>query len=401
MRTRHDVLIVGGGIIGLATARALLRARPALGVLVVDKEDTVGRHQTGHNSGVLHSGIYYTPGSLKARLCLSGKAAMERYADEHAIPYARVGKLIVAVDDSELERLDDLKARAEANGVPDVRIVEPDEIAEIEPRVVGRRALYAPHTAVIDYRGVSSALADEVHAAGGEVRVGVEVLRVEARARGVAAVTREGEIEAATMVGCAGLQSDRLAQRSGLRPSTRIIPFRGDYYTLVGAAAAFVNGLVYPVPDPAFPFLGVHFTRKVDGTTVAGPNAVLALAREGYRRTAFRPRDAIEALSYPGILRFVMRHGGVAAQEVWRDVSKRAFLADMQRYVPDVEGKDAVFGPSGVRAQAMRRDGTLVDDFVIEGRERMMHVLNAPSPGATASLAIGEEIANRAFRDLL
>jgi L-2-hydroxyglutarate oxidase LhgO len=401
MRTRHDVLIVGGGIIGLATARALLRARPGLGVLVVDKEDTVGRHQTGHNSGVLHSGIYYTPGSLKARLCLSGKAAMERYAAEHAIPYARVGKLIVAVDDAELERLDDLKARAEANGVPDVRIVEPDQIAEIEPRVVGRRALHAPHTAVIDYRAVSSALADEVHAAGGEVRVGVEVLRVEARPRGVAGVTREGEIEAATMVGCAGLQSDRLAQRSGLRPSTRIIPFRGDYYTLVGAAAAFVNGLVYPVPDPAFPFLGVHFTRKIDGTTVAGPNAVLALAREGYRRTAFRPRDAIEALSYPGILRFVRRHGGVAAQEVWRDVSKRAFLADMQRYVPDVEGKDAVFGPSGVRAQAMRRDGTLVDDFVIEGRERMMHVLNAPSPGATASLAIGEEIANRAFRELL
>ena len=395
------MLIVGAGIIGLATARALLHERPGLRVAIVDKEDAVGRHQTGHNSGVLHSGIYYTPGSLKARLCIDGKAALERYAEERGIPFSRVGKLIVAVDESELGRLEDLRTRAIANGVDGLRVLAGGEIPEVEPRTVGVRALHAPHTGIIDYGAVATALADEIRELGGEITLGIEVQRVEPRARGLAAVTTDGEIEADTMLACAGLQSDRLARASGFRPSTRIIPFRGDYYTLVGEAAEYVRGLVYPVPDPAFPFLGVHFTRKLNGTTVAGPNAVLALAREGYGRWSFHLRDAVEAVGYPGIARFVLRHGRTSAKEVWRDLSKKAFVADMQRYVPSVTAADAVFGPSGVRAQAMRPDGSLVDDFLIEGGARMMHVLNAPSPAATASLAIGREIASRALRDLL
>jgi L-2-hydroxyglutarate oxidase LhgO len=398
---RYDVLVVGGGIIGLATARTLQRLRPGLRLAVVEKEPALGRHQTGHNSGVLHSGVYYKPGSLKATLCTRGKQAMEEFATEHEIPFERVGKLIVAVDETELPRLDDLRDRATANGVPGLRELAREEISEIEPAVVGVRGLHVPYTGIIDYSAVTAALAEEVRAAGGEIQVGEEVVRTTPTSRGVTVTTRGQDLETRTVIACAGLQSDRLARRSGLSVPLRIVPFRGDYYTLVGRAAELVRGLVYPVPDPQFPFLGVHFTRKMDGSVVAGPNAVLSLARERYRRTGFDPRDAYSALTFPGIWRFVVRHGRLAASEVWRDAVKRAFVADMARYVPAVTGADARFGPSGIRAQAMRRDGTLVDDFVIEGRDRMMHVLNAPSPGATSSLAIGEEIAGRAISDLL
>jgi len=398
---RYDLVVVGAGIIGLATARALLLARPGTRLAVVDKEPALGRHQTGRNSGVLHSGVYYAPGSLKAQLCRRGKDAMERFADQHAIPYRKLGKLIVAVDDSELPRLADLRLRAEANGVPDLRELEAGEIAAVEPSVVGVKALHVPHSGVIDYRAVLAALANEVREGGGEVIFDREVVRLTGNAAGVAVETHDVSIEAAAVVACAALQSDRLARRSGIRADTHIVPFRGDYYTLGGASAELVRGLVYPVPDPRFPFLGVHFTRKVDDTVVAGPNAVLALAREGYRRSSFELRDAASALGFPGVWRFALRHGRIAWAEVWRDLSKRAFVADMKRYVPAVSGDDAVFGPSGIRAQAMRADGSLVDDFVIVGGERTMHVLNAPSPGATASLAIGEELASRALRDLI
>jgi L-2-hydroxyglutarate oxidase len=402
MSSRHDVLVVGAGIIGLATARALLLGRPELKVLVVDKEPEVGFHQTGHNSGVLHGGVYYTPGSLKAAFCIRGKDLMERYADDKGISIARRGKLIVAVQESELERLAELGRRAAANGVRGLRELAGEEIAELEPNAVGIRALHAPETAVIDYRAVTHALADDVRSLGGEVRLGCAITRVTANDAGVTAGTDGGDpIEATHLIGCAGLQSDRLARLAGLRPPARIVPFRGDYYTLRPQAADLVRGLIYPVPDPAFPFLGVHFTRKHDETVVAGPNAVLALARERYRRLAFRPRDALSSLAYGGLWRFARKHGRIAAAEAWRDLSKRAFVADMQRYVPAVRGEDATFGPSGIRAQAMTPQGGLVDDFLIEGTSRLMLVLNAPSPGATASLAIGEELASRAFQDLI
>jgi (S)-2-hydroxyglutarate dehydrogenase len=402
MSSRHDVLVVGAGIIGLATARALVLERPALRVLVVDKERDVGFHQTGHNSGVLHGGVYYTPGSLKAAFCIRGKDAMERYADEKGISLARRGKLIIALDESELERLAELGRRAAANGVPGLREVGGGELAEVEPNAIGIRALHAPQTAVIDYHAVTRALADDVRSLGGEVQLGRSVTSVSRTASSVIAGTDGGEpIEAKHLIGCAGLQSDRLARLAGLRPSARIVPFRGDYYTLRPAAAALVRGLIYPVPDPAFPFLGVHFTRQHDDTVVAGPNAVLALARERYRRLAFDPRDAVSSLAYGGLWRFAVKHGRIAVAEAWRDLSKRAFVADMQRYVPAVRAEDATFGPSGIRAQAMTPQGALLDDFLIEGGSRVMFVLNAPSPGATSSLAIGEELASRAFHDLL
>jgi (S)-2-hydroxyglutarate dehydrogenase len=326
---------------------------------------------------------------------------MERFADEHGIPFRKLGKLIVALEESELERLAELRVRAAANGVPDLRDLGGGEIGEIEPNVIGVRALHVPHTGVIDYRAVLTALADEIRGGGSDILLAREARSVSENARGVVLETSQGPLDAGAVIACAALQSDRLAQRSGVVAGTRIVPFRGDYYTLTGASAGLVRGLVYPVPDPRFPFLGVHFTRRVDDTVFAGPNAVLALAREGYRRASFVRRDAFAALGFRGVWRFALRYRRIAAAELWRDLSKRAFVADMRRYLPAVSGADASFGPSGVRAQAMRADGTLVDDFVIEGGSRSMHVLNAPSPGATASLAIGEELARRALRDLI
>jgi (S)-2-hydroxyglutarate dehydrogenase len=397
----YDVAVIGGGILGLATARALQRQRPGLKLALLEKEPALASHQTGHNSGVLHSGVYYTPGSLKAELCRRGKEQMEAFAAEHEIPHRKLGKLIVALDESELGRLSDLETRATANAVPDLRVLDGPEIHEIEPEAIGIRALHVPHTGVIDYVAVSDALAREVRAADGDVLLGREVERAVPTSRGVALQTREDEVRAAAVVACAGLQSDRFARRSGIAADTKIIPFRGDYYTVGGASAALVRGLVYPVPDPRFPFLGVHFTRKIDDTVVAGPNAVLSLARESYRRLAFNPRDAVEAVAFRGVWRFALRYGRIAAGELARDVWKRAFLADMRRYVPAVSGEDITFGPSGIRAQAMTSGGALVDDFVFAGGDRMLHVLNAPSPGATSSLAIGETIAAKALADLL
>jgi L-2-hydroxyglutarate oxidase len=397
----YDVVVVGAGIVGLATARALLQRRPGLSLAVLDKETTPGRHQTGHNSGVLHSGIYYAPGSLKARLCRAGKEALERYADERGIPFERCGKLIVALGPAELDRLDELHRRAVANGVEGLRVLDGDELREVEPSATGYRALHVPRTGIIDYGAVTKAFADDVFAAGGELLTGQPVRGFELNARAVRIDTESGSIAARAVVTCAGLQSDRLARLAGAKPPVRIVPFRGDYYTLGPATQGLVKGLVYPVPDPAFPFLGVHFTKRLDGSVIAGPNAVLALARERYRRAALNLRDAGSALAYPGSWRFAARHLRVAAGEVWRDVSKRAFVRDMQRYVPDVRGDDVSFGPTGIRAQALARDGRLVDDFLIVGSERMMHVLNAPSPAATASLAIGDELAERALRDVI
>jgi L-2-hydroxyglutarate oxidase LhgO len=396
-----DVVVIGAGIVGLATARALLAKRPALRLAVLEKEASPGTHQTGHNSGVLHSGIYYKPGSLKARLCTEGKRLLEQYAAEREIPFDACGKLIVALDASELQRLEELHRRATENGVEGLRVLDGDELREVEPHATGTRALHAPRTGIIDYGAVTRAYAGDVEAAGGTILTGRAVRSFDPRSRELWIGTDTGALRARAVIACAGLQSDRVARLAGARPPVRIVPFRGDYYTLGRDTEGLVRGLVYPVPDPAFPFLGVHFTKRLDGSVVAGPNAVLALARERYRRAAVDLRDAVSALTYPGSWRFAARHVRTGAAEVHRDVSKRAFVRDMQRYVPSVRADDVTFGPTGIRAQALGRDGTLVDDFLIVGTERMMHVLNAPSPAATASLAIGEELAERALRDVI
>jgi L-2-hydroxyglutarate oxidase LhgO len=389
-----DVVVVGAGIVGLATARCLLQRTPALKLAVVEKEDAIATHQTGHNSGVVHSGIYYVPGSLKARLCTQGKAALEQLVAERGLAHERCGKVIVALSESELPRLEELERRAQANGVQGLRAIGADELREVEPNAVGIRALHATQTGIVDFREVAAALADDVRAGGGEVLLGREVVAIAERGGRVEVTTSGGELEARAVVACAGLQSDRLAALSGASPDRpRIVPFRGDYYTLRPHASGLVNGLVYPVPDPELPFLGVHFTKTIGGKVIAGPNAVLALAREGYRRLALSPRDAAATLTFPGFWRFARSHLRFGLGEQWRDVVKSAFVRDMQRYVPAVRAEDVEFGPSGIRAQALGRDGRLVDDFVLERSGRVLHVLNAPSPAATASLAIAEHLA--------
>lgn len=392
MAQPYDVIVVGGGILGLSTARRLLLERPGLRLALLEKEQALASHQTGRNSGVVHSGIYYLPGSLKARLCVAGKRALELYADERDLARSERGKLIVALDESELARLAELERRGRANGVDGLRVLEGDALRAIEPNVAGIRALHAPTTGVIDYSQVAASFAEDVRAAGGEIELSEEVMAVVERRGLVDVQTRGGARTARAIVACAGLQSDRLAHSS-----TRIVPFRGDYYTLSQRAADLVHGLVYPVPDPNFPFLGVHLTKQVDGTVIAGPNAVLSLAREQYRRAAFSLRDAAATATYIGFWRFGARHLRTGAAELWRDLSKGAFVRDIQRYVPAVTEEDVRFGPSGIRAQALGRDGRLLDDFVIEGGGRIVHVVNAPSPAATSSLAIGGHIARLAL----
>jgi len=394
--TRYDVVVVGAGILGLATARQLLLARPQLRLAVLDKEAQIATHQTGHNSGVVHSGIYYAPGSLKARLCTAGKAALERYVAERGLPYERCGKLIVALDDRELPRLAELERRAIANGVRGLRMLDDEELREVEPHAAGIRALHAPETGITDYRAVTAAFADDVREAGAELHLATAVTALTERDGTVVVETTGGDFAASALVACAGLQADRLAALGGTRPAVQIVPFRGDYYTLKPPARTLVNGLLYPVPDPAFPFLGVHFTRMTNGRVIAGPNAVPALARERYGRADVDLRDLRSTLGFRGFWRFARRHYRFGAGEVWRDVVKRAYVRDMQRYLPAINAADVEFGPSGIRAQALGRDGTLVDDFVLERTGRQLHVLNAPSPAATASLAIAEHLATQA-----
>lgn len=391
-----DVAIVGAGILGLAVGREVLRRRPDTSVVVLEREAEVAAHQTGHNSGVLHAGLYYTPGSLKARLCREGKALVEAYADEKGIPYERCGKLVVALDESELERFEALRLRAVENQVPGLEVVGPERIREIEPHAAGIRALWSPGTGIIDFRRVALAYADDVRAGGGRIETARAVTRIQARGEEVVLATTSGDLVASRVIACAGLWADRVARSSGDRVRERIVPFRGDYYSLTPDARALVRGLIYPVPDPRFPFLGVHFTRRIDGQVWAGPNAVLAFSRTGYRRRDVSPRDLADALTYPGFLRLAMRYWRTGAAEMWRDLRRAAFHRELARYIPELRADQLVFGPSGVRAQALDPDGALVDDFRFGGAGRIMHVRNAPSPGATASLAIATEVVNRA-----
>jgi (S)-2-hydroxyglutarate dehydrogenase len=396
---RYDITVVGGGLIGLATAYRLLEAKPGLRLAVVEKEPELARHQSGHNSGVIHAGLYYTPGSLKARLCREGMEALKQFADERGIPYELCGKLVVALDESELAPLAELKRRGFANGLRGLREVDADAIRELEPHAAGIRALHVPETGIIDFRRVAAAYADEVQGAGGEILVGSRVIGLERGRNGGRRVTLErgDPIHAENVVACAGLQSDRVATLTGsASPAYRIVPFRGDYYTLAPAARSLVRGLIYPVPDPSFPFLGVHFTRRIDGAVWAGPNAVPAFAREGYRRRDVNLRDLRSSIGFPGFRRLAREYARTGAAEMWRDYVKWAFVRELQRYVPKVRSRDLRFGPTGVRAQCMSSDGKLVEDFLLEEADGVLHVLNAPSPGATASLAIGRMLADKA-----
>ncbi len=388
-----DVLVVGGGIVGLSTAYAISRAAPGTRVTVLEKEPGPARHQTGRNSGVVHSGIYYRPGSLKARYAVRGAAEMVKFCAEYGIDHAVTGKLIVATDRAELPRLHALVQRGRENGIP-VRELGPAQITEYEPEVRGLAAIHVGTTGVCDFVGVARRLAE---ASGAEIRYGARVVRVDRRPeRGVAVRTAGGDVvRGRVLVNCAGLHCDELARLTGDEPGVRIVPFRGEYYEL--ARPELVRGLVYPVPDPAFPFLGVHLTRGVDGVVHIGPNAVPALAREGYGWGVVRPRELAGTMAWPGSWAMARRHWRYGAGELRRSVSKGAFLEAVRRLLPAVRAEDLVRAPAGVRAQAVLRDGALVDDFLIKEGARAVHVLNAPSPAATASLPIGREIARRAL----
>ncbi|HSK77680.1 MAG TPA: L-2-hydroxyglutarate oxidase [Thermoanaerobaculia bacterium] len=392
---RCDVAVVGGGLVGLATAMALGR-HGDLSVAVLEAEDRPATHQSGHNSGVIHSGLYYKPGSLKATLSTEGRRALYRLCEEEGIAHERCGKLVVAIRDDEIPRLDELERRGRANGLSGVRRLRREEIAEHEPHAAGVAGLFVPETGIVDYPAVARAYARRIEAGGGRVLTGARVLGIRRDGPGLVAETARGAVACSFLVNCAGLQSDRVARLCGVDPPARIIPFRGEYYDLVPERRSLVRGLIYPVPDPRFPFLGVHLTRRVDGTVEAGPNAVLAWRREGYRKGSFSPRDAGSILGWPGFWKMASRYWQTAVMEVWRSAVKAAFVRDLRTLVPALRPGDVHRSGSGVRAQAVDRNGNLVDDFLIVPSERAIHVLNAPSPAATASMPIGERIAEMA-----
>jgi L-2-hydroxyglutarate oxidase LhgO len=391
-----DVLIVGGGIVGLAVALEITRRFPRLRLLLVEKEDRVGRHQSGHNSGVIHSGVYYKPGSLKAKLCVAGAAAMVEFCREHGIPHQVCGKVIVATHEDEFPRLEELRRRGEANGLTGLRSIGPEQLHEIEAHASGLRALVVPSTGITDYAAVCDKYAEIVSAQGGTILTSTAVIGLKRQTDEIVAETNRGAFSARFLINCAGLFSDRIARMAGDDPQVIIVPFRGEYYDLIPARSALVRGLIYPVPDPRFPFLGVHFTRRVSGSVDAGPNAVLAFRREGYRRSDFSLRDLASSLAFPGFWRMAAKHWRSGIDEFHRSFSKTAFVRALQRLVPEVREEDLVPGGSGVRAQALTRDGALVDDFQFVSSGKMLHVLNVPSPAATASLVIGRAIVSTA-----
>jgi L-2-hydroxyglutarate oxidase LhgO len=392
---RFDMVVVGAGIIGLAVARELQARRPGIRLGVLDKEPVLGFHQTAHSSGVVHRGVYYAPGSLKARLCVEGAVRLLEYCEGRGIPILRCGKVVVATSDEELPRLEELRRRSVANGVPRVELIGPERLRELEPHVAGLRAVHSPETAVVDFSLVADAYGRDVTEGGGELLLGREVLSFTRRGASTAIATTGGDVEAARVVVCAGVYSDRLAASTGADAEPRIVPFRGDYLVLRPERRHLVRGLVYPVPDPAFPFLGIHTTVRPDGAVWLGPNAVLALSREGYRRRDVRVRDVREILRSAGFRRLARRHWRMGAAETVRDLSTKRFVAAARRLLPELDVDDVLQGPSGIRAQALAPDGTLVDDFVFHEADGVVHVRNAPSPGATSSLAIASVIADR------
>ena len=383
---------------GLASALALLDRKPGASVVVLEKEAALAAHQTGRNSGVIHAGLYYKPGSLKATTCARGRMLLQRFCEQHAVPFERCGKVVVATTAEEVPRLEELERRGRANGLTGVTRIGPDELREREPHAAGMAALHVPSTGIVDYGEVARGYARALVQKGAEVRTGARVMGIEGRGESVVVESTGGAVEARVLVACAGLDSDRVARLAGLTVDVAIVPFRGEYWMLAPERAHLVKHLVYPVPDPAFPFLGVHFTRRIGGGVEAGPNAVLALAREGYRRSSFDARDAWEVARWPGFWRMAGRHWRAGIREQLRSLSRGAFARSCATLVPEVRPEDLTPGGAGVRAQAVGRDGSLVDDFAFAEAPRMVHVINAPSPAATASLAIGEHVAERAAR---
>ncbi len=386
--------MVGAGIVGLTTAWAAVKRRPGERVVVLEKEEGLALHQTGRNSGVIHSGIYYKPDSLKARTCRAGREALLEFCQEHGIPFELCGKVVVALDESELPALEKIHERAVANGAQ-VEELGPEELAEVEPHAAGIRALRIPETGIVDYRSVCDAIALLITDAGGELHFGTRVKSLIAPGNHYIVETTAGSFEANRVVNCAGLHSDRVAESFGDDPEAKIVPFRGEYFELTEDAKHLCKHLIYPVPDASFPFLGVHFTRMVSGAVECGPNAVLAYAREGYTKTHVNLPDLFDSLTYPGFLRLAAKHWKTGLGEVWRSWSKAAFVKALQRLIPELRAEHLRPAPAGVRAQALLPSGELVDDFLFGGEDGVVHVLNAPSPGATASLAIGEAVIDR------
>ena len=396
VESRYNVIIVGGGIVGLAVGLEITQRFPRLRLLSLEKEHRVGRHQSGHNSGVIHSGVYYKPGSLKAKLCVTGAAAMVEFCREHAIPHQVCGKVIVATHEEEFPRLEELRRRGDANGLTGLQSIGPEELREIEPNASGLRALVVPATGITDYAAVCDKYAEIITARGETILTSTEVTGIKRYGDEITVETSRGAFSGKSLINCAGLFSDRISRMAGDDPQVMIVPFRGEYYDLIPERSSLVRSLIYPVPDPRFPFLGVHFTRRISGSVDAGPNAVLAFRREGYKRTDFNLRDLGSSLIFPGFWRMAAKNWRSGLDEFHRSFSKPAFVRALQRLVPEVGDEDLVPGGSGVRAQALTREGALVDDFQFVPSGRMLHVLNVPSPAATASLLIGRTIVSTA-----
>ncbi len=387
-----DVLIIGGGIVGLASALALSKHKN-IKITVIEAEPEVAGHQTGNNSGVIHSGLYYKPGSLKAANCVDGRNKLYAFCRKHDIPHEQCGKLVVAVDESELPRLDELKKRGLANGLKGLKRLTGDELKEYEPHVQGVAGLYVPETGIVDYKSVAKTMKSLIEDRGHTVLTSTRFERMEKSTDYLVSETNRETFYSKYLINCGGLHSDQIAIRCGLQPSVKIIPFRGEYYSIKEEKKYLVKNLIYPVPDPAFPFLGVHFTRMIDGSVEAGPNAVLAFKREGYSKFSFSFKDSLETFTYPGFIRLAKNYLKMGLAEMHRSFVKDAFVRALQKLIPEIRSEDIEPGGAGVRAQALQPDGTLVDDFRIMESDRMIHVLNAPSPAATASLSIGEKIA--------
>jgi L-2-hydroxyglutarate oxidase LhgO len=394
--SRYNVIVIGGGVVGLAVALEITHRFPHRRLLLLEKEDRVARHQSGHNSGVIHSGVYYKPGSLKARLCVAGAAAMIEFCREHGILHKVCGKVVVATSPDELPRLEELRQRGEANGLVGLRLIGPEELREIEPHAAGLLALLVPSTGVTDYVAVCQKYAELISNAGGTIITSALVTGLKHLPDEIVVETCRGAFSTTSLINCAGLFSDRISRLAGDDPQVMIVPFRGEYYDLIPERAALVSALIYPVPDPRFPFLGVHFTRRISGKIDAGPNAVLALQREGYRHSDVSLHDLGSFVAFPGFWRMVAQHWRSGLDEFHRSLSKAAFVRALQRLLPEIREEDLIPGDSGVRAQALRRDGALVDDFQFVQSGKILHVLNVPSPAATASLMIGRMIVDTA-----
>tara|TARA_B100000519_G_scaffold45636_1_gene36357 strand:- start:131 stop:1342 length:1212 start_codon:yes stop_codon:yes gene_type:complete len=388
----YDLVVIGGGIIGLATAMRVTEEFPDLKVAVLEKETEVAQHQTGHNSGVIHAGIYYAPGSQKANFCSTGGVLLREYCDKHNIKYDMCGKLIVAVNDNEVPMLMDLYERGTANGALGLKIIEKEEITDYEPHSTGVKAIFSPNTGIIDYTEVSKSYATQMMEAGGDLITGTELKSISEKDGQIYLETTEGTITAKKILNCAGLHADRVAKMMGVDMGVKIIPFRGEYFSLIPERSDMVKGLIYPVPNPNLPFLGVHFTRRVNGSVEAGPNAVLAFAREGYKKTKINFGDAFETLTYSGFLKMSLKYWTVGMKEQYRSLVKGSFVKSLQTLIPEITGKDLYSPGAGVRAQAVAKNGALLQDFSIAETENAIHVLNAPSPGATASLTISKYI---------